>query len=134
MAMSSFSPSRSTALAPKVTRSLNWVLRWPACATLSIESNAALYSVRPHRMLLPVGVYLMMDGMLKLPVEYEYKLSHSTSTVPGSVISVFTCSRLRRVMLDVPRGPAIGRSSNAACPGGANNHSSPQTAQRPRRD
>ena len=68
MAMSSFSPSFNTALAAKVSRSLNCVMRWPSWATLSIESNAALNSVRPHKMLFPVGVYLMTEGMLKLPL------------------------------------------------------------------
>ena len=57
--------SRSTDVALKVRRSLNWVVRLPTSEALDIESKATLYSVRPQNNEFPPGVYFTAEGMVK---------------------------------------------------------------------
>jgi hypothetical protein len=53
-------------------------------------------------------------------------LFQSTSTVPGSVIRVLTCSRFRNVILELPLGR--DRENMAAGPGSAVQRSQARTA------
>src|SRR6266853_2960592 len=63
---------------------------------------------------LPSGVYRIAEGMEKLVVENEYRLLQSTSIVPGMVISVLTCRRLRSVIFELPLGGGLLRVNTCA--------------------
>src|SRR5262245_50915189 len=73
MATSKCGLSNRIDVAAKVTRSLNCVVRVPTSTALDNESNATLYSVRPHHKEFPSGVYFTAEGIVKLDVVYEYK-------------------------------------------------------------
>ena len=61
-------------------------------------------------------MYFTAEGIAKFALEKEYRLLQSTSTVPGWVIRVFTCSRLRSVIADERfAAPAPDRRKSAGC-------------------
>jgi hypothetical protein len=57
--------SNKIEVAVNETRSLNCVVRGPVSIELETESNAMLYSVRPHKYELPAGVYFTAEGIVK---------------------------------------------------------------------
>ena len=70
--------------------------------------------MRPQITWLPSGVYRIAEGMEKLVVESEYRLLQSISIVPGMVMRVFTCKRLRSVIFELPLGGGLLRVNSAA--------------------